>query len=280
MKNTVKELSVIDDKAKSFLFKFNLIAGILHFIQGIVMVVLSNDTLQKITISLPNPNLATRSLTVGSESFFEVRLGPVVASFLFLSAIAHFLLITPKIREWYLAGLSKNRNYARWYEYALSSSVMICLVAILSGIVDFNILFLIFITNACMNLFGLSMEQYNSLSQLTDPEAKVDWTNYIFGVISGLAPWVVVATYFFTAIDRVDGKEFNGRVIEIPEFVKWIFWTLIITFNTFAINMFLQYKKIGPWKNYIFGEKVYIILSLVAKTILAWQVFGGTLRDM
>jgi len=42
--------------------------------------------------------------------------------------------------------------------------------------------------------------------------------------------------------------------------------------------MFLQYKKIGPWKNYLYGEKAYIVLSLVAKSLLAWQVFGGTLR--
>ncbi|MCX6806068.1 MAG: hypothetical protein NTY56_01330, partial [Patescibacteria group bacterium] len=46
----------------------------------------------------------------------------------------------------------------------------------------------------------------------------------------------------------------------------------------FALNMFLQYKKIGPWKNYLYGERVYIILSFVAKTALAWQVFTGTLR--
>lgn len=42
--------------------------------------------------------------------------------------------------------------------------------------------------------------------------------------------------------------------------------------------MFLQYKKIGPWKDYLYGERVYIILSLVAKTLLAWQVFAGALR--
>jgi hypothetical protein len=42
--------------------------------------------------------------------------------------------------------------------------------------------------------------------------------------------------------------------------------------------MVLQYKKIGPWKNYAYGELVYIILSLVAKSLLAWQVFAGTLQ--
>jgi len=41
--------------------------------------------------------------------------------------------------------------------------------------------------------------------------------------------------------------------------------------------MVLQYKKVGPWRDYLFGERMYVLLSLVAKSALAWQVFGGTL---
>jgi hypothetical protein len=48
----------------------------------------------------------------------------------------------------------------------------------------------------------------------------------------------------------------------------------------FAINMVFQYKKIGKWKEYVFGEKMYILLSLLAKSALAWQVFAGTLRPV
>ena len=42
--------------------------------------------------------------------------------------------------------------------------------------------------------------------------------------------------------------------------------------------MILQYKKVGPWKDYLYGEFIYIILSLVAKSLLAWQVFADTLH--
>jgi hypothetical protein len=34
---------------------------------------------------------------------------------------------------------------------------------------------------------------------------------------------------------------------------------------------------VGPWRDYLFGEKVYIILSLIAKALLAWQVFASVL---
>ena len=64
---------------------------------------------------------------------------------------------------------------------------------------------------------------------------------------------------------------------EAPGFVYGIIASMFVFFNIFAVNMVLQYKKVGPWRDYLFGEKVYIILSLTAKTLLAWQVFSATL---
>jgi len=47
-----------------------------------------------------------------------------------------------------------------------------------------------------------------------------------------------------------------------------------------STNMVLQYKKIGPWKDYLFGERVYIILSLSAKIVLCWLIWTGTLAPV
>ena len=53
--------------------------------------------------------------------------------------------------------------------------------------------------------------------------------------------------------------------------------SLFILFNCFAVNMVLQYRRTGKWRDYLFGEKVYILLSLTAKSALAWQIFANTL---
>ncbi|KKQ15331.1 MAG: Conserved hypothetical membrane protein, partial [candidate division WS6 bacterium GW2011_GWF1_36_8] len=100
---------------------------------------------------------------------------------------------------------------------------------------------------------------------------KTNWISFIFGCIAGIVPWVVVALYLFGSGDA-DNKA--------PTFVYWIFFSIFLFFNSFAGNMILQYGKIGKWKDYTFGEKVYVILSLVAKSLLAWQVFAGTLRPV
>ena len=50
-----------------------------------------------------------------------------------------------------------------------------------------------------------------------------------------------------------------------------------ILFFSFGLNQWLQYRGVGRWTDYGYGEKVYLVLSLVAKSLLAWQIFGGSL---
>ena len=152
----------------------------------------------------------------------------------------------------------------RWIEYSITSSLMIVVIAVLCGIYDLSSLILIFSLNACMILFGWVMEVHNQSTN------KVNWISYIFGCFAGIVTWVVLGLYFFNAI--------GSNAEAVPTFVYAIFWSLLIFFNIFAVNMFLQYKKVGKWRNYIYGEYVYITLSLIAKALLAWQVWGGTLR--
>lgn len=243
--------------------KFNIVMGFLHLVQGVIMYALSNDFslpvttdyLQATGAGFPQPSF---------ETWFDVRIGPLVAGFLFLSALAHFMVASPWFYNWYVENLKKHINYARWYEYALSSSLMIVLIAMLSGIYNVWLLVALFGINAMMNLFGLLMELHNQTTK------KIDWTSFIFGCVAGIIPWIVIAVYFFTAVSDASGN--------VPTFVYYILGTLFITFNIFPINMILQYKKVGKWEDYLFGEKMYIVLSLVAKSLLAWQVWGGTMR--
>jgi hypothetical protein len=175
------------------------------------------------------------------------------------------LLALPRINGWYNANLRRGINYARWWEYAFSASVMIVLIAMLTGISDLDALIPIFAINATMIFFGLLMETFNLKTQ------KTNWTPYLFGCFAGAIPWVVIAL-------SVIGSERNSPE-GVPNFVYGIIISLFLLFNTFTLNMFLQYKRVGPWRDYLFGEKVYVLLSLVAKTALAWQVFTSTLID-
>jgi len=242
---------------------FNTAMGFLHLIQGGLMLALSNS------FSLPiQTNFLTgtdpENLHFVTDNIINIPLGPMVAMFLFVSAIAHFTLSSPMGYPWYVRNLKKGINHARWLEYSISSSIMIVVIAMLCGIYELSALISLFALNATMNMFGLVMELHNQTTQ------KTNWTSYIFGCFAGLVVWIVLGIYFFGAV-LLAGKNF-------PTFVIFIFVSLAIFFNIFAINMVLQYRAKGKWKDYLFGERVYIILSLVAKSALAWQVFAGTLR--
>ncbi len=244
---------------------FNLVMGLFHLIQGIVVLLLSDPDkgIVPITVNYLKYNTELQKLLPATEQIGEVNIAWFVAIFFFMSACAH-LFISTVYRKRYEENLKKGINKVRWFEYALSASVMMIAISFLTGIYDLSSLVMIFFLDAIMNLTGLAMEIHNQ------GEKKIKWLDFILGCIAGIIPWVVFGIYVFSA------KEFGGG--NIPTFVYWIYVSIFIFFNSFAINMFLQYKKIGPWKNYLYGETAYIILSLVAKTLLAWQVFGGTLR--
>lgn len=237
----------------------------LHTIQGVLMLALSNASSLPVTTAYLKIDPANPQFGVAPtpEIWFNLRLGPTIAVFLFLSALAHFILAGPG-RRWYEANLAKGMNKLRWFEYMLSSSVMIVVIAMLCGIYDFWLLVSLFALNAIMNLMGLVMEVHNQ----TTP--KTNWLSYNIGVFAGAVPWIVILAAFFVAI--------NSTGVKLPGFVYGIVFTIFATFNIFAINMVLQYKKVGPWKNYLYGERVYMIMSLVAKSLLAWEMFSGTLR--
>lgn len=244
--------------------RFNIAMGFLHLIQGGLMLWLSNDFKLPIQTNFLGYSEATGEFYHVTDTIVNVPLGPMVAMFLFVSAIAHFSLSSPRGYVWYVKNLKKGINYARWYEYAISSSIMIVVIAMLCGIYELSAILLIFSLNATMNLFGLMMEKHNQ----TTP--KTDWTAYVFGCFAGIVPWIVLGTYFFGSVMLAGG--------DFPEFVIGIFFSLAAFFNVFAINMVLQYRKKGKWADYLHGERVYILLSLTAKSALAWQVFAGTLR--
>jgi hypothetical protein len=241
---------------------FNLIMGVFHLIQGIIMLVISNDFSLPVTRGFLEFDPTTQTLNPASVTIFELRIGPLVASFLLMSAIAHFLIATVLYNK-YVTNLKKGINKYRWYEYALSASVMIVVIAMLTGIYDVGTLLLIFFLNAMMIFFGLEMEVLNQYTE------KTNLAPFIIGCVAGFIPWVVIAIHLFGA-----GGDGGGP----PDFVYWIYLSIAVFFNCFALNMVLQYKKIGKWKDYLYGERMYVVLSLVAKSALAWQVFAGTLR--
>ncbi len=249
--------------------KWNKVLAVLHFVQGVAVLALTKGVTWPVTTSfLTQDTLVTKSagrpvLSPATHTLFNVNIAYLVAIFFFLSALAHAIIAT-RYRATYEANLKKGINKARWIEYSLSASVMMVAIALLSGIYDFSSLLMIFVLIAIMNITGLFMEIQNQGAR------KVNWSNFILGCVAYIVPWIVFVAYILGANIYGSGG--------IPTFVYWIYATMFVLFSSFAANMLMQYRKSGKWADYLYGERVYMILSLVAKSLLAWQVFFGSLR--
>ena len=239
----------------------NLIAAVVHLGQAVAVLALSTGFALPVTATY----LAGPPGTPPEEQvvLFDLPTGAAVAAFLLLSALAHAVVTT----AWwggYRADLARRCNRARWVEYSLSSSLMIVLIAQLVGISDVAALVALFGVNASMILFGWLQEHYEN------PGGR-GWLPFVFGCVAGIVPWLAIAVYL------VSPQSTSGN--EAPGFVYGIFVSLFVFFNVFALNQWLQYRAVGRWRDYLFGERIYILLSLVAKSALAWQIFAGTLAS-
>ena len=243
--------------------RLNLIAGALHLVSMLAILALANDA------KLPvNATYLTEAPGTGNFSdpinLFNLKIGYMVAAFLALSAFFHFFIISPSMFGKYTAGLKNHINVFRWVEYSLSSTIMIIVILQLNGTADYIALMGIAGVNVSMILFGWLQEKY------TTP-GDGDLLPFWFGCIAGIVPWLA------TLVNILSPK--GPAESTTPGFVYGIVISLFILFNCFAIVQYKQYKAQGKWANYLHGERLYIILSLVAKSILAWQVFSGSLAS-
>jgi hypothetical protein len=251
--------SPIDADESRKLRRWNLGVGLIHAAQATVLLLIASDASLPVYASWIDGPPGSANLNTG-EPLFDVPFAAATAAFLYLAAIDHLLVGGP-LRGWYERNLGRSINYARWIEYSISASLMVVLIAMLSGVWELTGLVALFGVNAGMIFCGMLMERGSR------PGPDADWMPFWVGSFLGSIPWLVIA------IQLIRGDEQAG----IPTFVVAIFFTLLVLFALFAVNQALQYRQVGRWRDYLFGERAYIVLSLTAKSALAWQVYAGAL---
>ena len=235
---------------------FNLAAALLHLMSAITIIALANTFAFPINANYMAgpPGTTSRQMHL----FGGLRLAWLVGAFFLLSSVAHFLVAGP-LRSRYEAHLGESRNPYRWLEYSLSSSLMIVAIAQLTGISDIAALLALVGVNASMIGFGALQERYEKPGGSLLP--------FWLGCAAGVVPWLAIGVYLIGP----------GAHQHAPGFVYGIYVSLFVAFNCFALVQYLQYRRVGRFANYLVGEKTYLVLSLAAKSLLAWQIFASAL---
>lgn len=236
--------------------RWNLGLTVLHAIQAVAILALAGTFAITITSNFPKGPPGTRLGT--PESLFDVRIGIAVAVFLALAALDHLVTATVA-RRTYEADLRRGINRFRWIEYSVSATIMVLLLGAYSGITDITAVVAVIGANVGMILFGWLQERMNPPGRATTTMLP-----FWFGCLVGITPWIAIG------INLVGAGE-------VPGFVYGILVVQTAFFFSFALNQWLQYREVGKWTDYAYGEKVYLVLSLGAKSALAWQVYSGSL---
>lgn len=238
--------------------RWNLGLAVLHLVQAALMLALTSDFAIAVTSAFPEGPPGTA--TPATSTLFEVRIGWAVALFLVLAGIDHLLTATAA-RGTYERDLRSGINRFRWAEYSISATIMILLISFYFGVTSINALVVVAGANVGMILFGWLQERMN-------PPGRTATTMlpFWFGSLVGITPWIAIA------INLVGAETIPGGVFAI-------FIVQALFFFSFGLNQWLQYRGVGKWADYAFGEKTYLVLSLGAKSLLAWQIFGVSLAS-
>ena len=222
--------------------------AIAHLIQAALVVLIAGD----VVISIPH-----RGEPSAATSMLDVSVGVLMATFFVAAAVDHGLSAT-LLRRFYEAELSAGRNRIRWADFAVSAPLLMLLIALYTGVTDVAALVVIGAATLVVILCGWMQEALNPPGRRTTTMVPF-WS----GVVAALVSWSFVAGQLLGASDDL-------------YFVVSIFLSLSILWASYGVNQWLQYHHVGRGADYLYAEQSYLLLSLVARPALAWQVIAGS----
>src|SRR3989344_2605610 len=260
--NTVNKNSLI-----SSLKKWNLLIAVLFAGQAAAILVMSKSvTLPVVAHFLAPDTLASQGaghtvMALAVRRLFDVNLAYLVAAFLLISAGFHAIIATRE-RSHYEADLKRGVNGLRWLEYGLTAGIMLATIGLLNGIYDASTLVAIFMLVVLLHLLGYFGET-NSVTM------KAKAHSFIGLLVAGAGVWVAIAIYLKSAVIYGTG---------LSHYVYWIDGVIFTITLGLALNTLKVFRPNGKWADYLYGERIFMALSFVAKTALAWLIFAGFLR--
>lgn len=248
--------------------KWNLWLSAVFAVQGALILLLSTTRLFPVQTTYTTLDPIAAEITghpvfgFATHQLFNLNLAYVIGAMFFIAALAH-LVVATIYRKAYEVDLKDGTNKVRWIEYALTSGLAFVAIGLMASITELSTLIMLFALAAVMNVSRLAIEIYSQ-------RANLNWAPYAIGCFVDFVAWIVIVIALWST-------EVFGT-ISIAPYVYWAAGTTFLLFGGLALNMYLQHKRTGRWKEYIYGEHIYMALSLVLKTVLAWQIFAGVLR--
>jgi hypothetical protein len=278
---------------KSYWF-YNIVASVLHLLNAVLMVVLfyipdeDGVTQKDVCYQLYMP-YASWTPVNGTDEFVitqkavdthTLSLHWLIVGFHALSFVFQIVVIfldpksSCKIKacvdyEYQDLVEKQNINPLRFVEYAISASIMLVCIALLTGVRNENEIISIAVLCTVCQLVGMIAE----ISQ----NRMVRIIAHATGWLSLMVSYGIIWLYYGIA-------NYQGGLMDpprsAPDIVHVVVIVLFLLFNSFgAIQLTQLCCRSGRWWTYVAKESElsYVFLSLVAKTLLGWLIYSNVL---
>lgn len=235
---------------------FNRVIAGIFLLQGVAIILQS----QKVTVAVVDGFMRTAD-TAGEpidpgNVLFELVVPTILAYILLASAVSYMINSTSGM-GWYIKSIKHRMNYMRWLQFSVSGSLLIALVALLSGLNGILTLVVVGAAMISVSVYGVIMERANQRKR-----TRIDWRPYRLSLITS------IGLIFTLMITSSSADSFASRDASI-----WMYLVLLFAHISYAATMYTHYKKIGSFKNYVNAEEGFMLIDLLSKSVITWLIY-------
>ena len=185
-----------------------------------------------------------------------------------ITSLFHFFYFSDNFKnKTYLSEIEKGYNRFRWLEYGITATMMIFILNIISGVFDFDSVFLLCALTAFLMSMGYFLE--------TSTKQETKYVALFLGFSVLLCIFGIIFENFFY---RIDEAKKLGR--DLPDWLYGVLLPMLFWYASFgvvaAVNVFNQ-KNAGY--SYITYEKWYIYLSFLSKAFMGYYLAIALTRE-
>lgn len=196
------------------------------------------------------------AISSGQSTLF---VGIALVLFLLVSVVCHLLVSSPTAFR-YTIGITAGHNGIRWVDFAVSSSVLLWVLAEITAIAHTSAFLVLVAVNAALLALAARLEK-------ADAPGRALYPGLLIGALVATLPWLGLLLY---VMGPGSTNETRPAV-----FVFTLVATVFVTAGAFVVTQLLPHFRVGPWRDFVFSEGVYIVLNLVSKVALAGQIVAA-----
>lgn len=245
--------------------QLNFAALLLSLLSAVGAGLLMKEKSQELTLQhLTRDDVLSKADTVlgpATRVVYDVDIRLALISLLVLSAILPLLYLT-RLKGHYQSGLRNRVLPLRWVDLALSTALMLEIVAVLSGIDDLLTLKMMGGLIGATCALGWLAERQNADSR------QPVWSAYAVSLVTGAFPWLAIAAS--AVVTYVYG------MVRAPWYVYALYVVTLGGFGLLALNQFRQHRDKGA--DYARVERNYLAIGLLTKVAFTAVLVAGLLK--